>query len=144
MSKVYQLLLSLMFFHIFTYNGVNAAHHVSSSNQTDSVLYQDVILTLLSPQIEKEVHQYYSKLLTEPPTFSPYYGTEMTIDRPGGYRTSQFIVKVKVTPYVGPHIAVGEDLITFSINGGGQVKVLGYKHLEDHKLPPHWKHIKRQ
>ncbi|MEK4339109.1 DUF3888 domain-containing protein [Brevibacillus sp. FSL L8-0710] len=142
--KVNQLLLTITIFLIFTFNGVSAANHISSSNQTDPMIYQDVILTLLSPNIEKEIRRYYSKFLTEPSTFAPYYGTEMTIERPGGYRTFAFIVRVKTTPYIGPHISVGEDLITFSINGGGCVKVLEYKHLENHELPPHWKHIKRQ
>ncbi|MCM3624331.1 DUF3888 domain-containing protein [Brevibacillus borstelensis] len=144
MTKINQFLLAITFFLMSTCNGVSAANHVPSSNQTDSVLYQDVILSLLSPHIEKEIRRYYSKFLTEPPTFAPYYGTEITIERPGGYRTFLFIAKVKVTPYVGPHISVGEDLITLSINGGGQLKVMDYKHLEDHELPPHWKDIKRQ
>lgn len=108
--------------------------YASSNVNTNSRL----VLTLLAPKIQEQINQYYRERLTVPPTFAPFLDPVNMIV---GYFDSHINVTVTVTPYVGPHLDVGIDLITFKIDNRGTVEVLEYEHIKDFELPPNWKHI---
>ncbi|MBU3156360.1 DUF3888 domain-containing protein [Clostridium estertheticum] len=44
----------------------------------------------------------------------------LSVERPNGYRTFLFIIKMEVIPYVGPHLSVGVDRITITVDGIGE------------------------
>ncbi|MEK4436441.1 DUF3888 domain-containing protein [Paenibacillus sp. FSL K6-2862] len=98
---------------------------------------QRLILTLLSPKIEEQLTLYKDRL-NEKPTFAPFLGG---YDLKLEYHDSHIIVRVTVEPYVGPHLSVGQDLITFHIDNSGEVKVTAYQHLKNYELPPHWRKV---
>lgn len=115
--------------------------HLKGPN-TDATANTDLIKTLLTPYVTQEIERYYAKILKSPPTFAPYFGMKLKVNRtePGNHK---FIVTVHAVPYVGPHIAVGEDEITFDIKPCGQVETISYIHLKDYKLPSHMQHYYR-
>lgn len=68
-------------------------------------LYQDIFATLLAPYIDKAVEDYYDNSYT----VAPYDTEVLSVERPNGYRTFAFRLKLKILPYLGPHNTVGED-----------------------------------
>lgn len=99
--------------------------------QSREELYQDIFMSLLLPYIQKEVDKYYSKYLTGPPTVAPYTVYVLSAERPNGYRTFFFRLKLKVESYTGPHIGVGQDYITLTVGGSGDVEIEKYEHIID-------------
>lgn len=96
---------------------------------------QRLILTLLSPKIEEQLTLFYKDRLNEKPMFAPFLGgNDLKLE----YHDSHIIARVTVEPYVGPHLSVGQDLITFHIDNSGEVKVIAYHHLKNCELP-HWR-----
>ncbi|MBM7564994.1 DUF3888 domain-containing protein [Paenibacillus sacheonensis] len=101
---------------------------------------QRAILTLLAPEIQAQVGNYYKDKLTETPTFAPFLGgNRLEIES----FSSHLDVVVTVIPYVGPHLSVGKDRMTFRIDNTGKVIAESYAHIEDINLPPNWKHIRK-
>ncbi|MNU05376.1 hypothetical protein D3C72_2501540 [compost metagenome] len=60
-----------------------------------------------------------------------------------GFRGFILQITIEITPTVGPHIAVGKDLITFEVSAGPTVKLIHYTNLEAYELPEHWRDIIR-
>lgn len=99
---------------------------------------QRLILTLLSPKIEEQLTLFYKDRLNEKPMFAPFLGGN---DLKVNYHDSHIIAHVTVEPNVGPHLSVGQDLITFHIDNSGEVKVIAYQHHKNYELPPHWRKV---
>lgn len=99
---------------------------------------QRVVLTLLAPDIQEQIETYYQSELTVSPTFAPFLESSELVYK---YYSSHMEVQVTVIPYVGPHLAVGKDIITFHINNDGNTSVIKYKHVEDFELPPNYSDI---
>jgi len=97
-----------------------------------------LVLTLVAPQIQEQINQYYKNKLTVSPTFTPFLdGTDVDVK----YYSSHIDVQVETLPYVGPHLDVGIDSMRFSIDNSGSIVVLEYKHIRDYVLPPNWQKI---
>lgn len=86
-------------------------------------LYQDIFMSMLIPYIDEAVSNYYGKSLS---VYIP--GKILSIERPNGYRTLYFVIKVQVSSYEGPHNFVGVDNITLSV-AGKNIKVEKYEHV---------------
>jgi hypothetical protein len=84
------------------------------------------------------VDNYYKEYLTESPTIAPYDVTILSVDRVGEYRTFDFLLKLELHPYLGPHLDVGTDYITLRINPVNYVKVEKFEHIKSWELPPHY------
>lgn len=114
---------------------------MQTNEESRDILYQDVIITALSPTINKAIVDYYKDILT----VSPVYGSRsikiLNIERPNGNRTSHFIIHLEVEPFVGPHITVGKDLISISLSYPGTQEVLEFEHIKDYPLPTHYQEI---
>lgn len=102
--------------------------------QSQQELYQDVFVTLLNPCITKAIDDYYQQVLTTPPMYTPAYVEILNVERPMGYRTFSYIIKLQIEPYVGAHIVIGVDQITIHVDAG-TVKVEKYEHLKSYDLP---------
>ncbi|MBZ9688868.1 DUF3888 domain-containing protein [Clostridium estertheticum] len=106
-------------------------------------LYQDIFCSLLMPYIQKSVGDYYTKFLTDIPGVDPWNIDILSVERPNGYRTFVFVIKMEVIPYVGPHLGVGVDRITITVDGTGEVKVTKFEHISSYylELPPNYQDI---
>ncbi|TBL71049.1 DUF3888 domain-containing protein [Paenibacillus thalictri] len=129
--KITRILLTLPLLFLSAATAV----HAEPANMKGSPRYEDLAVTLLTPYITKEINQYYSKTLKNPPHFAPYYGTRISIESPSK-EPNAFLVTVHVVPYIGAHVTVGEDDITFTVNPSGEVSTTQYTHTKDYKLPP--------
>jgi hypothetical protein len=98
-------------------------------------LYQDVFMTMLLPYINKAVDNYYEKNTGYSPSVDPWWINILNIERPYGYRSFTFIMKLKVNPYLGAHNSIGVDHITIKISYD-KVEILKYEHIKDYPIPP--------
>lgn len=104
-------------------------------------LYQDISISLLLPYIQKEINKYYLKYLTEPPMVAPYTVYVLSAERVGDYRSFIFKLKLRVDSYIGPHLDVGLDYITVTVQGSGEVNVEKFEHIKSYKLMPNYENI---
>jgi hypothetical protein len=111
------------------------------TEQSREELYQDIFMSLLLPYIQNEVDKYYSKYLIDTPMVAPYTVYVLSADRPNGYRSFVFNLKLRVDSYIGPHIDVGQDYIYLTVEGGGNVKIEKFEHIKSYKLPPNYQDI---
>ncbi|EKQ50227.1 MULTISPECIES: DUF3888 domain-containing protein [unclassified Clostridium] len=101
-------------------------------------IYQDLIICLFSPYIQKEVDNYYQEYLSEMPTVFPDSIDVINIKRESGYGIQSELI---VHPFVGPYNYVGDDRIIIETGAYGYVKVVKFEHLKSYKLPWNWQHI---
>lgn len=104
-------------------------------------LYQDIFMTLLLPYIQRSVDDYYKDYLTISPIIAPYDVKILKADRVGEYRTFDFLLKIELHPYVGPHLDVGLDYITIRVNPVNNVKIEKYEHVKSYNLPDNYQNI---
>ncbi|MEZ2657762.1 DUF3888 domain-containing protein [Aneurinibacillus aneurinilyticus] len=109
--------------------------------QSREELYQDIFISLLMPHIQKQINNYYTKVLTTSPVVYPYFVYVLKAERIGDYRSFDFLVKLKVIPVIGPHISVGIDHLIFKIRGSGDVELKKFEHIKTENLPENWKHM---
>ncbi len=109
--------------------------------QSREELYQDIFISLLLPYIQNEVDKYYSKYLIDTPIVAPYSVYVLNAERPDGYRSFFFRLKLQVNSYIGPHNGVGLDYITATVGGTGDVKIEKFEHIKSYKLPPNYESI---
>lgn len=98
-------------------------------------IYQDVFMTLLLPYIDEAVTNYYEKNTGYSPNVDPWEPNILSIERPNGYRTFLFVIKLEVAPYLGAHNSIGVDHITIRVSSG-EVKVEKFEHIKDYPIPP--------
>lgn len=101
-------------------------------------MYQDVFMTLLLPHIRESVTNYYEINAGYSPMVDPWQPKILSIERPEGYRTFSFIIKLKVLPYLGAHNSIGVDHITVSVSSG-KIKIEKFEHIESYPIPPNFK-----
>ncbi|GAA0078923.1 hypothetical protein UT300005_33020 [Clostridium sp. CTA-5] len=101
-------------------------------------IYNDLIICLFIPYIQKEVNNYYQEYLSEMPTVFPDSVDIVNIKRKSGYGIQSELI---VHPFVGPYNYVGDDRIVIDTGVNGYVKVVEFEHIKSYKLPWNWKHI---
>lgn len=101
-------------------------------------MYEDVILSLLVPYMQKEINNYYKEYLTDLPTIAPYTVDIVNVKRISGYRIQ---LEVIAHPYVGPHDTVGDDRMIIETGAFGSVEIKNFEHIKSYELPWNWKHI---
>lgn len=97
-------------------------------------LYQDVFMTTLLPYIQEAITKYYEENTGYSPIVAPYTPSILSIERPNGYRTFVFVIKLEIMPYLGAHIPIGVDHITISVSSG-DVKVEKFEHIKSYPIP---------
>lgn len=110
------------------------------SEDSKEKIYQDLIICLFVPYIQKEVDNYYKEYLTEMPIVFPDSVDIVNIKREseGGYLIQSELI---VHPFVGPYNYVGDDRIIIETGVDGYLKVIKFEHLKSYQLPWNWKHI---
>ena len=98
-------------------------------------IYQDVLMTMLLPCINKAVDDYYEKNTGYSPSVDPWQPKILYIKRTNGYRTFLIQMKLEVMPYLGAHNSIGVDHITFRVSYKN-VEVLEFEHIKDYPVPP--------
>lgn len=109
--------------------------------ESQDILYQDVIITVLAPTINAAIDDYYKNVLSYLPTYDSLFIKILNIERPNGNRTSHFIINIEVKTYIGPHITVGKDRISIDLSCSRLPVILKFEHVEDYPLPERYKDL---
>lgn len=96
-------------------------------------LYHDISMSVLQPNIQKAVNDYYKASIGISPSVDPWQTDIQYIERPHGYRTYLFQIKLEVLPYIGPHRTIGADRITLEVSTG-EVRVVKFEHIESYPV----------
>jgi hypothetical protein len=96
-------------------------------------LYYDISMSTILPHIQKAVDDYYTANFGISPSVAPWQINIQYIERPHGYRTYLFQIKLEALPYTGPHRTVGTDRITLEVSSG-EVKVMKFEHLKSYPV----------
>lgn len=121
-----------------------SAESNKATEHSQEELYRDIFVTLLAPHIQTALEDYYKQYLTTSPDYALDSIEILQIERPMGYRSFQFTLKLQVQPFIGPHLPVGVDQLTISVgSGAGEVKVEKFEHIKSYfdSLPPNYKGI---
>lgn len=95
-------------------------------------LYKDIIASLIFPYIPIEIEKYYGQQYL----YDLWNMKFLQIDRPHGYRSFIFVIKVEIQPFIGAHNTIGIDDITIRIEGGNTT-VEKFEHLKSFQIPKH-------
>lgn len=112
-----------------------------TEEESQDILYQDVILTALSTTINTAIEDYYKNILTVSPLYDSSFIKILNIERPNGDRTWYFIINIEVKPFIGPHIPVGKDRISIELSYPGLQEILSFEHVEDYPLPERYQNL---
>ena len=140
MKKLFLVAFILIIIIILRPSNVTSLAKQAEDNPQD-ILYQDVIITALAPTINIALADYYKNIFKETPFYDFSFIKILNIERPNGYRTAYFIIKLEVTPFFGPHIAVGKDIISIELSYPGTQVLTNFEHVEDCPLPERYKDL---
>jgi hypothetical protein len=110
------------------------------TENSNEIIYRDMVISLLVPYMQKEINNYYKEYLTELPTIFPYSVDVVNVEREGG---NGFLIKLEVIahPFVEPINTVGDDRMIIETGAFGSVEIKKYEHIKSYPLPWNWKHI---
>jgi hypothetical protein len=93
-------------------------------------LYKDIIASLIAEPIINSISQYYGS----PHGYDLWDMKFLQIERPLGYRSFTFVIKVQVRPFVGSHNTIGIDIITIRVQGS-KPTVEKFEHVKSYPIP---------
>ena len=76
--------------------------------------YKDIAMRLLASPISEAIKNYYGQYLL----FDLATAKILDIQRPLGYRSFEFIIKIELKPFIDAHNVVGIDIVTIRIREG--------------------------
>ncbi|GMK37604.1 hypothetical protein PCCS19_06580 [Paenibacillus sp. CCS19] len=89
---------------------------------------QDMLVTSLLPHMQQKLADIYEDVITVPPIIHPDYVSVESVERVAAFRGFDFLITIDAQPIVGPHIPVGEDVLTYRISSAG-VELKNFEHL---------------
>lgn len=102
-----------------------------SSEETDDELWRDMYISACMPVILQSVEEYYGI----PFSVDPWDISVLKIERTEGYRSFYFRMELEITPYDGPHTAVGKDRLVLESDGTGYIEAVEFSHVESFEMP---------
>ncbi|GAA3413712.1 DUF3888 domain-containing protein [Paenibacillus hodogayensis] len=123
---------------VLAYNVAEEAHSEQASDADGNKSLEDsreqqlqdmLVLTLL-PHLKEKLDEVYSDVISIPPVISPDSVNVKSIERVAAFRGFDFLITIDAQPIVGPHIPVGEDVLTYRISSDG-VELKHFEHLKD-------------
>jgi len=100
---------------------------------------QDMLMNLLSPYIDKDLHNYYyPKIFSDfSPSVAPWKIEVIETKRVNGFRGFILDITFEIEPTDGGHwVSIGKDRMTYRISYGQEVKLINHTHIATYKYPP--------
>jgi len=130
------LILSLVLITSFQTTSVSS---VKPTQDSEELRLQDMLMNMLTPYIEKDLHNYYyPKILKDfSPVVVPWKIEVFETRRVNGF--SGFILEITfdIEPTDGGHwVPIGKDRMTYEISSGPRVKLVNHTHLKTYDYLP--------
>ncbi|WP_426451596.1 DUF3888 domain-containing protein [Paenibacillus sp. S-38] len=90
---------------------------------------QDMLVLILLPHMQEKLVEVYSDVISIPPVVHPDSVNVKNIERAAAFRGFDFLITIEAHPIVGPHIPVGEDVLTYRVSSAG-VELEHFEHLK--------------
>jgi len=104
--------------------------------ESQSVCKKALVNTYLN-DIEQATIDFYSEYFTTEPRVQYFV---ITVKKISSVNSTSFITFIS-EPFIGPHITIGKDEITFSANFTAEVKLSEFNHIISYTLPDHLKSL---
>ena len=132
------LLVFILFLALITFFQSTTVSSDKSTQDSEELRLQDMLMLMLTPYIEKDLtNYYYPKILKD---FSPHvtpWKIELIETRRNHFRGFQMQITFEIEPTDGgQYIPVGKDRMTYEISSGPEVKLINHTHLKTYKYPP--------
>lgn len=132
------LLVFILFLALITFFQSTTVSSDKSTQDSEELRLQDMLILMLTPYIEKDLtNYYYPKILKD---FSPHvtpWKIELIETRRNHFRGFQLQITFEIEPTDGgQYIPVGKDRMTYEISSGPEVKLINHTHLKTYKYPP--------
>ncbi|PWW02731.1 uncharacterized protein DUF3888 [Paenibacillus cellulosilyticus] len=105
----------------------NAVGNMSLKDSRELQL-QDMLVISLLPHMQNKLADVYADVITVTPIIHPDSVNVKSIERVSAFRGFDFLITIDAQPIVGPHIPVGEDVLTYRISSAG-VELTNFEHL---------------
>lgn len=128
----------LSLFLIFSFQSTTALSD-NPTQDSKELRLQDMLMNLLSPYIEKDLHNYYyPKIFSDfSPSVAPWKIKVIETKRVNGFRGFILDITFDIEPTDGGHwVSIGKDRMTYRISYGPEVKLVNHTHLATYKYPP--------
>ncbi|MFD0678390.1 MULTISPECIES: DUF3888 domain-containing protein [unclassified Paenibacillus] len=89
---------------------------------------QDMLVLILLQHMKEKLAEVYSDVISIPPVIHPDSINVKSVERVAAFRGFDFLITIDAQPIVGPHIPVGEDVLTYRISSAG-VELINFEHL---------------
>ena len=96
--------------------------------------YQDIVMTMMWPYIQDAVNDYYQRNCGCSPAIALFDIDVLSILRPNGYRAFEFLLELRVNPYLGAHNTIGTDIVTVKVYPG-KISVEKFEHIRSYPIP---------
>ncbi|MGE7823719.1 DUF3888 domain-containing protein [Paenibacillus sp. NPDC093718] len=109
------------------------------THDSEELRLQDMLMNLLSPFIEKDLHNYYyPKIFSDfSPVIAPWKIEVIETRRVNDFRGFILEITFEIEPTDRGHwIPIGKDRMTYEISSGPRVKLINHTHLATYKYPP--------
>ncbi|NQX67006.1 DUF3888 domain-containing protein [Paenibacillus alba] len=89
---------------------------------------QDMLVLILLPHMKEKLAEVYSDVISILPVYYPYSVNVKSVERVAAFRGFDFLITIDAQPIVGPHVPIGEDVLTYRISPAG-VELKNFEHL---------------
>ncbi len=132
------LLVFILFLALITFFQSTTVSSDKSTQDSEELRLQDMLMLMLTPYIEKDLTNYYYPKISK--DFSPHvtpWKIELIETRRNHFRGFQMQITFEIEPTDGgQYIPVGKDRMTYEISSGPEVKLINHTHLKTYKYPP--------
>lgn len=106
---------------------------IQAQQSADLDAYAQALAMACQPQLQAACNAFYQDYLSVSPTVAADQTTIQSVQTDGANAT----IVLTTTPFVGPHVPVGEEQVTLSVSASGEITVTAYEHTVTHELPDH-------
>lgn len=107
-----------------------------STQDSEELRLEDMLMNLISPYIEKDLHNYYyPKIFSDfSPVVAPWKIEVIETKRVNGFHGFILEITLEIEPTDGGHwVPIGKDRIAYEISSGPKVKLISHTHLATYK-----------
>lgn len=114
-----------------------SASTAEPTQDSSELRLQDMLMLLLTPYIEEDLTNYYSKIRKDVSPHITPWKIEVIDTKRNHFRGFQMQITFEIEPTDGGQwIPIGKDRMTYEISSGPDVKLIHHTHLKTYKYPP--------
>ncbi|MFE3572831.1 DUF3888 domain-containing protein [Lysinibacillus sp. NPDC059133] len=134
-----KMLITFILFLILTSIQTKTVSSYNSTQDSEELRLQDMLMLMLTPYIDKDLNSYYYPNILKDfsANVAPWKIEVIETKRVNSFRGFLLQITFEIEPTDGGHhIPVGKDRMTYEISPGPEVKLINHTHLKTYKYLP--------